>query len=284
MTSVWFYDGKIVEKNQPVACIDDRGYQFGDGVYDAWMVFNGRHFLRQEHLDRLERSCNLLGITPCYSRAEIESFSDLLLKESGIERGAFYFQWSRGWQSPRNHVGAPNIRPILAGSIAPVSPKPAEYFTEGSKCIFYPDKRHHFCHIKTLNLLGSVMASTEAAKAGCYEAILVRENGGEKFVTESSRSNCYAIKDGTIYTAPLGNLILAGITRSIVLQIAASQGIEVVEKFCTQEFFSNADEVFVSSCSGIIPVSFIDNKPVGSGVGPIFSKLNNEYQKMIDNN
>ncbi len=140
-------------------------------------------------MDRFERSCSMLDIVLCYTRAEVERFSDLLLKESGVERGMFYFQWTRGWQSPRNHVSVPTLRPILSGSIMPVLPKPAEYYLAGCKTIFPPDERQHFCHIKTLNLLGSVMASNAAAKAGCQEVIFVRE-------------------DGVIYTAPLGKLIL----------------------------------------------------------------------------
>ena len=284
MKSLAFYDGKIVDRDQPVVCMEDRGYQFGDGVYDAWMVFNGKHFLRQEHLDRFERSCSLLDLVPCYTRVEVEGFSDLLLRESGIERGMFYFQWTRGWQSPRGHVYTPNLRPILSGSIIPVPPKPTEFYTKGSKTIFYPDERQHFCHIKTLNLLGSVMASNAAAKAGCYEVIFVREDGGKKFVTESAHSNCYAVKDGVIHTAPLGKLILPGITRGVVLKIAQRLGIPIVEEFCTPEFFAQADEVFVSAASGVVPVGWIDDKPVGDGVGEIFTRLNTEYQKLIDAN
>ncbi|MDU2063469.1 MAG: aminotransferase class IV [Sporomusaceae bacterium] len=283
MKELGFYDGKIIEKNEPVICIEDRAYQFGDGVYDAWMVLNGKHFLRKEHLDRFERSCKMLDITPSFTREEIEKFSDEMLEKSGIERGMFYFQWSRGLQIPRNHVyvNKPS-RAILTGSIMPVGPKPEEYFTEGAKAIFYPDQRQHFCNIKTLNLLGSVMASNAAAKAGCYEVIFVREDGGKKFVTESAHSNCYAVKDGVIYTAPLGNLILPGITRATVLDIAKKLGIKIVEEFCTPEFFAEADEIFVSAASGVVPIGTLDNKPVGKGVGPVFKQLADEYQKLID--
>ncbi|MDR3591445.1 MAG: aminotransferase class IV [Negativicutes bacterium] len=285
MKELGFYDGRIVEKNEPVICIEDRGYQFGDGVYDAWMVLNGKHFLRKEHLDRFERSCKMLDITPCYSRKEIEGFSDMLLEQSGIkDRGMMYFQWTRGWQAPRAHVAAPDVRPLLTGSIMPVKPKPAEYMTQGAKAIFYPDQRQHFCNIKTLNLLGSVMASNAAAKAGCYEVVFVREEAGRKFVTESAHSNCYAVKDGVVYTAPLGNLILPGITRMVVMDIAAKLGIKVVEEFQTPEFFAGADEVFVSAASGVVAIGFIDGRPVGRGVGPVYKALSAEYQKLIDMN
>ncbi|MDR3564747.1 MAG: aminotransferase class IV [Negativicutes bacterium] len=284
MKELGFYDGRIVEKNEPVICIEDRGYQFGDGVYDAWMVLNGKHFLRKEHLDRFERSCKMLDITPCYSRQEVEKFSDMLLDQSGIERGMIYFQWTRGWQSPRAHVAAPNVKPLLTGSIIAVAPKPADYFTKGCKTIFFPDDRQHFCNIKTLNLLGSVMASNAAAKAGAYEVIFVREEGGKKFVTESAHSNCYAVKDGVIYTAPLGKLILPGITRVVTLEIAQKLGIKVVEEFCTPEFFTSADEVFVTAASGLVPVGSISDQPIAGGAGPVFKRLNAEYQKLIDAN
>ena len=281
MKELGFYDGRIVKKDEPVICIEDRGYQFGDGVYDTWMVLNGKHFLRTEHLDRLERSCAFLEITPCYNRQEMEKFSDMLLEQSGIERGMIYFQWTRGLQIPRNHVVAPNVRALLTGSIMPVKPKAAHDMQQGCKTIFYPDERQHFCHIKTLNLLGSVRASNAGAKAGCYEIIFVREDGDKKFVTESAHSNCYAIKDGVVYTAPLGKWILPGITRSVCLQITKKLGIKVIEEYCTPEFFANADEVFVSACSGFVPVARIGDQVIGKGVGPVFTAINEEYMKMI---
>ena len=132
--------------------------------------------------------------------------------------------------------------------------------------------------------MGSIRAINTAAKAGCYEILFVREDGGRKFVTESAHSNCYAVKDGVIHTAPLGNLILPGITRGVALKIAFELGIPVVEEYCTPEFFLDADEVFVSAASGIVPVGWIGDKKVGQGPGSVFSRLNAEYLKLIANN
>ena len=284
MKALGFYDGKIIDKEQPVIRIEDRGYQFGDGVYDAWMVINGKHFLRREHLERFERSCKLLDIEPSYTLQEIEAFSDQMLEESGIEQGMMYFQWTRGWQSPRSHIIAENVRPILSGSISPWTPKPADFWTKGSKTMFCPDERQLFCNIKTLNLLGSIRAINKAAAAGCYEVIFYREEGGRKFVTESAHSNCYAVKDGVIHTAPLGNLILPGITRGVALRIAGDLGIPVKEEYCSPEFFLQADEVFLTAASGIVPVGWIGDNEIGKGPGPVFAQLNAEYQKIIANN
>jgi D-alanine transaminase len=286
MSDVYFYDGRFVRGDEPVVALDDRGYQFGDGVYDAWMVYGGRHFLRGEHLDRLERSCAAIGITPCYSRPEVEAFVDEMLERSSLERGIVYLQWTRGRQSPRSHAPAPGLRPVLSGYIRDLPPYPEEYFARGVAVVFHPDERQHFCDIKSLNLLGSVMANIAARAAGCHEAIFVRDEGGRRFVTECSRSNCFAVKEGVVYTAPLGKLILPGVTRQVVLDLARGLGLRVIEGFRSPEFFAEADEVFISAASGILPVGTIDGVPVGSRQSgsrprPVFSALEEAYRRLI---
>jgi D-alanine transaminase len=292
MSDQYFYDGRFVRGDEPVVSLGDRGYQFGDGVYDAWMVYGGRHFLRGEHLDRFECSCAAIGIAPSYSRHEVEAFTDEMLARSGIERGMVYLQWTRGLQLPRSHAPAPGLRSILSGYIKDLPPYPEEYFSRGVATVFHPDERQTFCDIKSLNLLGSVMANIAARAALCHEAILVREEGSLRFVTECSRSNCFAVRDGVIFTAPLGKLILSGVTRQVVLGLAKGLGIHVAEEFRSPEFFAEADEVFISAASGILPVATIDGAPVGRGatsaVGSrprtVFSALEEGYRALIDAN
>ena len=285
MSDVYFYDGRFVRGDEPVVSLSDRGYQFGDGVYDAWMVHEGKQFLRREHLDRLERSCAAIGIQPCYSRAEVEAFADEMLRRAGaeraVERGVVYLQWTRGRQSPRAHAAAPGLRPILSGYLRETAPYPDDYFAKGVGTIFFPDERQRYCDVKTLNLLGSVMASGAAKAAGCYEALFVRDEGGRRFVTEGAHTNCYAVKDGAIHTAPAGKLILAGVTRGLAIDLARALGIAVVEAFETPEYFLRADEVFISAASGLIPVGTIDGAAVGSGPGPAFAALDAAYRARI---
>ena len=281
MSDTYFYDGRFVRGDEGVVRLEDRGYQFGDGVYDAWMVYEGRHFLRDEHLDRLERSCAALGILPCYSRSEVEAFTDEMTERSGARRGMIYLQWTRGWQSPRSHAAAAGLRSILSGYIRETEPYPEEYFSKGIATIFFPDERQRYCDIKSLNLLGNVMASNAARAALCHEVLFVRDEGGRRFVTESAHSNCFAVKDGTIYTAPLGKLILPGVTRQVVLGLARGQGLGVVEEFLPPELFSSADEVFISAASGILPVGTIDGAKVGSGARPVFTALEKGYRALI---
>jgi D-alanine transaminase len=281
MGDVFFYDGRFVRGDEPVVRLEDRGYQFGDGVYDAWMVYDGRQFLREEHLDRLERSCLALGILPCYSRSEVEDFTDRMVERSGLERAVIYLQWTRGWQSPRSHAADPGLRSILSGYVREKPPYPEEYFSKGVSTILYPDERQRYCDIKTLNLLGRVMASNAARAAGCHEVLFVRDEGGRRFVTECAHSNCYAVKEGVIYTAPLGKLILPGVTRQVVLALARDEGFEVVEEFRAPEFFCSADEVFISAASGLLPVGTIDGRAVGPGPRPLFSALDRGYRALV---
>ncbi len=281
MGEVHFYDGRFVRGDEPVVRLDDRGYLFGDGVYDAWMAYGGRHFLRDEHLDRLERSCAALGIEPSLPRAEVEAVTDELLRRSGARRGLVYLQWTRGCQSPRAHAPAEGLRAVLSGFCREASAYPDSFYEEGVGTIFYPDRRHLLCDVKTLNLLGSVMASGAARAAGCHEAILVREEGGRRFVTESSRSNCYAVVRGAIHTAPRGPYILPGVTRELALGLARGLGIEAVEEFLTPQEFAAADEVFISAASGILPVRAIDGRRVGTGERPICAALMKAYDALI---
>ena len=281
-SEVFFYDGRFVGGDEPVVRLEDRGYLFGDGVYDAWMVYGGRQLLRSEHLDRFEGSCAAIGIVPCYSRAEVEAFTDEMVARAGIDRGMVYLQWTRGVQSPRNHAAEKGIRAVLSGYARARAPYPAEHFSSGLRTIFYPDERQRYCHIKSLNLLGSVLASNAAEAAGCQEVLFVREEGSRRFVTESAHSNCYAVSGGTIYTAPLGKLILPGVTRRVVLDLAEKLGLEVAEEFREPEFFARADEVFVSAASGLLPVGEIDGSAVGSGRRPVFDALAEAYDDFVD--
>ena len=279
MQNLGFYDGEIVDPETPLIRLHDRAYQFGDGVYEAWVVDHGKHVLRYEHLERFDRNVRAVGIEPVYTRKQIEGFSDRLVEVSGIKDGMIYFQWSRGWQMPRAHVIG-DCRPLLTGFIREIPSRSLNWFPRGQKVLFLPDERHLFCHIKTLNLLGSVMAINAAVKAGYDDALLVRDINGQKFVTEGTKSNGFAVKGGTLHTAPEGNFILSGITRMMVIRFCRSLGIPVVEAFQTPEFFLTADEVFFTSASGLVPIDRIGEKTFGAH--PIFNRLQQAYQDFLD--
>jgi D-alanine transaminase len=276
------FDGKLVDIDQPVARLEDRGYQFGDGVYDAWCLLNGRHFLLDDHLNRLQRSCNLIGIKPSFSHEEMIEIIGSMTKESGLKDALVYVQYTRGWSSPRAHACSSDIRPLFSGTISPLKPYPQEYFTVGAAAISHPDERHLLCHVKSLNLLGSVLAKNAAAAAGCYESLLIREIKGKNVVTECAHSNCFAVKDGALYTSPNGNYILPGITRAAVIDLAKKNGIPVVEEFVPLDFYLNADEAMITNSLAVIPLVKIDGKPVGAGtVGAVTKRIMALYEERI---
>lgn len=282
LKAVGMFDGKLVDIDQPVARLEDRGYQFGDGVYDAWCVLNGRHFLLDAHLSRLERSCNLIGITPSFSKAEMTEIIDAMAKESGLQEALVYVQYTRGWSSPRSHACSPDVRPLFSGTISPLKPYPQEYFTAGASAISHSDDRHLLCHVKSLNLLGSVLAKNAAVAAGCYESLLIREIKGKEVVTECAHSNCFAIKDGVLYTSPNGKYILPGITRATVIELAKTNGIPVVEEFVDLKFYFGADEAIITNSLAVVPLVRIDGKPVGDGrIGALTRKLMGLYDERI---
>jgi len=279
MKELAFYDGRIIDPKEPVIRVNDRAYQFGDGVYEAWMVDRGRQILRPEHLARFERSAAALGIVPTTTTEQIGGWADALVDQSGVANGMLYFQWSRGWQFPRNHVPTPDLKPVLSGFIKVRQrievPRPFSV-------VFHSDERQSFCHIKTLNLLGSVRAITAAAADGYDDALLVRPVDGQDVVTEGTRSNAFAVKNGTLFTAPLGPYLLPGITRAKILELATDLGIPVVEGYQSPDFFAQADEVFYTSCTALDPVVRIGSVTIGSGKpGPVFEKLYRAYGRFI---
>lgn len=277
MGMLGFYQDRYVAIDEPVIKLEDRGYQFGDGVYEVIVVYQGRYFALQEHLDRLERSCRELRFTPSYSRREIEEICYTLLEKSGLEDAMVYLQWSRG-VAPRNHLFPADIKSILTATIRPPKVLAPEMFEKGVKAIIQPDERWLRCDIKTTNLLGSVLAKQKAAESGCFEAILARDH---KIITEASVSNSFAVKDGVIYTSPTGNLILAGVTRAIVIELAQKLGIPVREEFVTVDFYRQADEVFLTgTTTEVMPVVVLDEKPLAQGqVGPVTRKLQESFRK-----
>jgi len=278
MNPIGLYDGKIVPLDQPVVNLEDRGHQFGDGVYEVIVAYKGEYFAMKEHLDRLDRSCREIRLEPCYTRAEIEGFAKELMEKSGITEAMLYLQWTRG-VAPRYHGFPANARPILSGTIRPRRVLTDEMFEHGVKSMILPDLRWMRCDIKSLNLLGAVLSKQQAAEAGCFEAILERDGK----VTEGSSSNSFAVKDGIIYTSPVGNLILAGVTRAKVIKIAQDLGYEVREEFVSTDFYRQADEIFLTgTTTEVMPITILDEKPVADGkVGPITRKLQQEYFKLI---
>ncbi|HLR53903.1 MAG TPA: D-amino-acid transaminase [Pseudogracilibacillus sp.] len=270
--------GKFIHKDSLYFPFEERGSQFGDGVYEVIRMYGGKPYLMEEHTARLMRSLDAIRIKLNYSEAEIKHLLNTLIEKNNTTTDSFiYLQVTRG-SAPRVHTFPENTEPNIYAYIAD-KPRPLELLTNGAHAITLPDERWDNCYIKSLNLLPNVLAKQNALDNNCYEAIL-HKNGT---VTECSSSNIYMVKDNTIYTHPATNRILHGCVRSAVLRFAKELDIPVVEEAFTTSNITEADEVFLSSStSEIIPVVQVDNYSIADGKpGPIVKQLQQAYRTEI---
>lgn len=276
--TVYFMDGQFTERDGLAISIEDRGYYFGDGVYEVIKVYGGELYTAEEHIDRLVQSATKIKMTIPYAEVQLMEIARELVAKNSILVGHVYIQVTRG-SAPRLHqFPNPAVPPVVTG-YAINNPRPMAGIENGVGIKSVEDVRWLRCDIKSLNLLGNVLAKQEAHEAGCIEALLHR-NG---VVTEGSSSNMFGVKDGIVYTHPITNLILNGITRQVVLGLCEEQGIPVVEKSFTLDEAFEMDEFFLTSTtSEVTPVISIDGRPVGLGlVGPLTKNLQKVFNLQI---
>lgn len=278
MKVIW--NRQIVEREEVSIDPEDRGYQFGDGIYEVVRAYNGVFFCLDEHIDRLYSSAQKIEMAIPQTKEEMKSLMNQLLKESGVETGNLYLQVTRGIASPRNHMYPDlSVLPTITGNMT-IVPRDAEKIASGITAVTEPDIRWLKCDIKSISLLGNIMAKHEAHKRNADEAILHRDG----IVTECSASNAAIVKDGVIYTHPDGNLILPGVTKIVWLKCAEALGIEVREEPFTLNQLAEADEVFCSSTTiEVMPIHTINGEKVNNGKsGEITRQLADAFKQKIE--
>lgn len=266
-----------MKREDVVVDIEDRGYQFGDGVYEVVRFYNKKMFQLKAHMERLERSANEIGIKLPYELEKLTDYINELMDQSETETGNVYIQVTRG-NAPRNHPFPEKAEPNIVAYVIPYE-RPTANMENGIKATLLDDLRWLRCDIKSINLLGSVLAKEEANQKGCVEAILHRDFG----VTEGSSTNIFIVKDKVLYTHPANNYILNGITRLVVIDLAKELGFSVKEEVFTKEALLEADEVFMTSTTAeITPIIEVDDKKIASGeVGEVTKQLQAAYEKLI---
>lgn len=276
---IGYFNGEFVSIDANVIPIEDRGYQFGDGVYEVIRVYRGTPFLLEEHLLRLEKSASAISMSLPHSLEELKRLAEEGVRRSNLDEAEIYIQVTRGIH-PRQHL-FPDVSPSLSMTIRKVRSIPAEHYRNGVKVLLMNDERWLNCHIKSLNLLPNVLAKQFASSKGCYEAILVRDN----VVTEGTSANVFAVKDGGIFTSPLSKKILSGITRKAIVDLVAKMGLPLTEEEMTPQFLKEADEVFLTSTViEVLPVRQIDDKVIGNGKpGELTTRLHERYRHIVDN-
>ncbi|OIS36278.1 D-alanine aminotransferase [Staphylococcus cohnii] len=278
MTKVLINEHLVDEQDAKVP-YNDRGYVFGDGIYEYIRTYNNNIFTAKPHFERLLRSAKEIGLELKYNVDELTELIQELLAANGVVNGGVYIQVTRG-AAPRDHAfPTPSVEANVM-AFTKTYERPYKLLEEGINAITTEDIRWLRCDIKSLNLLGNVLAKERAVKYNAQEAIQHRGD----IVTEGSSSNVYTIKAGEIYTHPVNNYILNGITRMVIKDIAEEKGIPFNEGTYTVDFLRNADEIIVSSTSiEVMPVVKLDGEQVGDGeVGPITKSLQEGFNSYID--
>ena len=259
----YLWKESFVEKENIKIDLHDRGYQFGDGIYEVVHVYNGVLFALEEHVNRLMNSAMLIELNLKHTKEEIEMFFKNLVELNQIENGYVYLQVTRGDKSLRNHgfLDYEYQQPVFSG-FAHSAARDENKMKNGVESITVPDVRSLMCNVKSLNLLPNCLAKHAAQKKGVSKAILIRDN----IVTEEKSGNVFIMKDGIVLTHPDGNKILPGITKKLIIGLLHEKNIPVWEKEFTREELLQADEVIVTDTNGeITPIIKIDGISIGDG-------------------
>jgi len=280
MSRIAYVNGRYLPGNDAKVAVEDRGYQFADGVYEVCEVRGGRLVDERRHMARLDRSLGELRIARRMSSAAMQIVLRETIRRNHVRDGIVYVQVTRGIARRDFPFPADETRPSLVVTARSNNPEQLEQLAaEGVAVITVPDIRWKRVDIKSVALLPNVLAKQRAREQGAREAWLVDEQG---CVTEGASSNAWIVsRDGKLITHPLGQDILPGITRSVVIDVIKAQGLAFEERCFTVEEAYAAREAFVTSASQIVlPVVSIDGRPVGNGApGLIATALRRDYHR-----
>jgi len=255
----------------------DRGFLFGDGVYEVIPVYAGKPFCLPQHLQRLDNSLNGIRLNNPHTHDEWATLIQRLLAENTANSDhVLYLQITRGAPDKRDHNFPSNVAPTVFATCNPLAPVPDSIKAHGVKAITQPDTRWQLNHIKATALLANVLLKDAANAQHANEAILI-DNG---YLTEGASSNVFIVKNGIVKTPPLAKNILPGITRDFILQLAPTINQPLEQIAISADDLHNADEIWLtSSTREIYPVTQLDDHPVGTGQpGPCWQHCFNAYQ------
>jgi D-alanine transaminase len=257
-----YFNGKYVPQDEVKISPDDRGFHYADGVYEALRSYNGKLFRVDSHMRRLKYSLTELNI----KLDDINKFESVSLHLAEINKifpddFSVYIQITRGVQFPRKHNYDDDLSSTVFVSVSKLKDN-SEQIEKGVKIILEEDIRWTRCDIKSISLLPSIMAKTKAVKLDAYEAVFHRDD----LITEGSHTNFFSVKKGVVYTAPLSNFILEGITREVIIELCIKNKIKIEEEYIKVSDIKNYEEFFITgTTTEITPVIQIDDWMVGNG-------------------
>jgi|SRR5690625_324526 len=265
----------IIDREDTSVDIEDRGYQFGDGVYEVVRIYEGEAYELDRHVERLFRSAKEIDVILEYTIDELKNAIKNLIDENNVLDGGVYFQVTRG-VAPRSHSYDRSVKSHLVGYPLYFT-RPEEKQKQGVTAITVEDLRWLRCDIKSLNLLYNVMMKQKANDNEAFEGIFIRDG----VVTEGTSTNVFIVKDGIYKTHPVNNMILNGITRQRILELFEENNLAVEETEFTKADLFEADEVFITSTtSEVMPICEIDDQKIGDG--QVGAKTKEIYDLLID--
>jgi D-alanine transaminase len=280
MPRLAYVNGRYVAHRDARVHIEDRGYQFADGVYEVVPVIGGRPVDEEPHLERLDYSLRELRMAPARSRPALRFICRELVRRNGLSNGFLYIQVTRG-AAPRDHKFPAAPTPAIVVTTKHFKGPSAELLARGARVIVIPDIRWGRCDIKSISLLPNVLGKQQAHERGAFEAWMVDREGK---VTEGTSTNAWIVtRDQRVVTRQLSAAILAGITRSSLLKLVAADGYVLEERpFSVDEAKSAAEAFLTSSTSLVLPITQIDDAAVGDGhPGPLTKKLRTLFQRYV---
>jgi len=273
MSRIAYVNGRYLPQRYASVSIEDRGYQFADGVYEVVHLYEGRFIDQDRHLNRLERSLKELRLPQPMSRSALIQVLHEVARRNRVREGLLYMQVTRGVARRDHPFPAGSVPPALVVTIRRIPPYPTSVDGWTAKAITYPDQRWARCDIKTVALTPNVLARQAAREQGALEAILVDAEG---MVTEGAATNFWIVDaEGRLCTRRLDEHILPGCTRAELLCLLEREGIEATERPFSANELNMAREAFITSATSFVrPIVRIDGKPVGDAtVGPITRRL-----------
>ncbi len=278
MGALVYLNGWIGDFSEAKVSVNDRGYVFGDGVYEVIRVYHGQFMGMEEHMQRLLTSLEAVEIEYPWSKQELIQLTKDLVIKSELQEAFVYLQITRGI-APRNHIYQPGMQPSLMITVQEVPPKDLDDYQKGIKIVSRQEFRWQMCQIKSISLQAAVLAKNTAHKQGAKEVVFYLPDGT---VTECGSSNIFMVKNENLYTHPADHHILSGITRLTILDLAAQMNIPIrIEPFSLNDLLQ-ANEVFLSgSVAEITPVVKVDDQIIGSGTpGNLTKKLMSAYTEL----
>ncbi len=277
-----YLNGSFMPIEDAKVSVLDRGFIFGDGVYEVIPVYSRRAFRLAEHLKRLQHSLDGIKLKNPHSESEWTRIIEQLIAQHEPEDQYIYLHLTRGVAKRDHAFPVPPVPPTVFVMSSPLPIPPAGLLQSGIACVTVTDNRWLRCDIKAIALLPNVLLRQAAVEAGCAEAILMRAGSGteDAFLTEGAASNIFVVKNGTLLAPPKDNLMLPGITYDVILEIAAANDIpHEVRRVSKAEVFSADELLLTSSTKEVLAITTLDGKPVGNGKpGAMFARLHALYQ------